>query len=108
MKLCIKLGKRAGLTIRQLGYPTKNSLKDWYLAYVQSHDLPRAYTWAPKYSLKQKQLAVGHFLSHGRSVSLTIKALSYPSKVLLGIWIQQAHPELCPCIGQAHKPLPDA
>ena len=33
VKLYIKLGKRAGLTIRQLGYPTKNSLKDWYQAY---------------------------------------------------------------------------
>lgn len=50
VKLYIKLGKRAGLTIRQLGYPTKNSLKDWYQAYEQSRDLPRAYTREPKSS----------------------------------------------------------
>ena len=30
VKLYIKLGKRSGPTIRQLGYPTKNSLKGWY------------------------------------------------------------------------------
>lgn len=102
VKLYIKLGKRAGLTIRQLGYPTKNSLKDWYLAYEQSRDLPRAFMRATKYSPWQSQLAVDYFLSHGRSVSLTINALGYPSKALLGIWIQQAHPELCPRIGQAH------
>jgi transposase-like protein len=31
VQLYIKLGKRVGLTIRQLGYPTKNTLKSWYL-----------------------------------------------------------------------------
>ena len=29
VKLYIKLSKRTGLTILQLGYPTKNSLKGW-------------------------------------------------------------------------------
>jgi putative transposase len=28
--LYIKLGKRTGATIRQLGYPTKNALKSWH------------------------------------------------------------------------------
>lgn len=30
VQLYIKLGKRIGLTIRQLGYPTKNALRTWY------------------------------------------------------------------------------
>lgn len=30
VELYIKLGKRVRPTIRQLGYPTKNSLKGWY------------------------------------------------------------------------------
>jgi putative transposase len=30
VELDIKLGKRVGPTIRQLGYPTKNALKGWY------------------------------------------------------------------------------
>jgi len=30
VQLYIKLGKRAGMTIRQLGYPTKNSLRNWH------------------------------------------------------------------------------
>lgn len=29
VQLYIKLGKRIGLTIRQLGYPTKNALRNW-------------------------------------------------------------------------------
>ena len=35
VKLYIKLGKRVGLTLRQLGYPTKNALKHWHLEYEQ-------------------------------------------------------------------------
>ena len=33
VKLYIKLGKRTGPTIRQLGYPTKNALKSWHREY---------------------------------------------------------------------------
>jgi hypothetical protein len=32
-KLYIKLGKRLEATIRQLGYPTKNSLIGWHREY---------------------------------------------------------------------------
>ena len=30
VRLYIKLGKRVGVTIQQLGYPTKNALKSWH------------------------------------------------------------------------------
>ena len=43
MHLYIKLGKRIGLTIRQLGYPTKNALKTWHGEYEQRRDLPAGY-----------------------------------------------------------------
>ena len=39
VKLYIKLGKRLKATIRQLGYPTKNSLIGWYREYERSQDL---------------------------------------------------------------------
>jgi putative transposase len=35
VELYIKLGKRVRPAIRQLGYPTKNSLKGWYNEYRQ-------------------------------------------------------------------------
>jgi len=37
VQLYIKLGKRVGLTIRQLGYPTKNALKAWQLWRVRAY-----------------------------------------------------------------------
>ncbi|PWK28112.1 hypothetical protein C7534_14023 [Pseudomonas sp. OV226] len=39
----IKRGKRVGATIRQLGKPTKNALKDGDRKYERSHDLPAGY-----------------------------------------------------------------
>lgn len=43
VQLYFKLGKHAGLTIRQLDYPTKNALKAWYRAYEQQEELLPAY-----------------------------------------------------------------
>ncbi|PFH20629.1 hypothetical protein [Burkholderia sp. JKS000303] len=39
VELYLKLGKRIKATIRQLGYPTKNSLKAWCEAFEKSGDL---------------------------------------------------------------------
>jgi len=39
VRLYIKLGKRTAATIRQLGYPTKNSLKGWHQEHEQGRDL---------------------------------------------------------------------
>lgn len=103
VQLYIKLGKRAGLTIRQLGYPTKNALKAWHRAYEQRQDLPPAYMRQPKYTPAQRQQAVDHFAANGRCLAVTIKALGYPSRALLAHWIRDAYPELRPRVGQAHE-----
>ena len=66
VKLYIKLGKRVGATLSQLGYPTKNALKSWHREFERHQDLPAAQvrSWQ-KYSDDQKQIAVEHFLNHG-------------------------------------------
>ena len=43
VQLYIRLDQRVGLTICQLGYPTKNSLKSWHREYVQRLELPVGY-----------------------------------------------------------------
>lgn len=59
VELYIKLDKRVRSTIRQLGYPTKNSLKGWYNEYQQKLDLPAGYAGrAPKFSQAQKAAAI--------------------------------------------------
>jgi transposase-like protein len=50
VQLHTKLGKRIGLTIRQLRYPTKNALKTWYREFEQRHELRSGYTRPAKFS----------------------------------------------------------
>ncbi|MEO7810978.1 MAG: IS3 family transposase [Usitatibacter sp.] len=95
VRLYIKLDKSVRLTIRQLGYPTKNALKHWHREYEQRLDLPSRYTRPPKYSQVEKELAVKHHLEHGRCLAATIQALGYPSRSLLHAWVQELHPEAC-------------
>jgi transposase-like protein len=76
--LYIQLGKRVAATIQQLGYPTKNSLKSWHREYEQGRALKTAVVRPPKFTAEQKARAVEHYLTHGRCVAFTIKALGYP------------------------------
>jgi putative transposase len=89
VRLYIKLGRRVGLTIRQLGYPTKNALKTWCREYEQSRDLPAGYVRQPKYTPACKERAVEHYLEHGRCIAATVKALGYPPRTLLDKWKNQ-------------------
>ena len=62
VKLYIKIEKRTGPTIRQLGYPTKNSLKGWCREYERNWDLQVGYARCrEKYTAKQMQIAVQHY-----------------------------------------------
>jgi putative transposase len=94
VELYIKLGKRVRPAIRQLGYPTKNSLKGWYREYEQRLDLPVGYAGRePKYSQTQKEAAVEHYLTHDRCVAATMRALGYPGRGTLAAWVREAIPE---------------
>lgn len=108
VRLYIKLGKRVGLTIRQLGYPTKNALKAWCREYEQSRDLPAGYVRQPKYTPACKERAVEHYLEHGRCIAATVKELGYPSRTLLARWLQELHPqERVRVIGQFRQLTPE-
>ena len=109
VRLYIKLGKRVGLTIRQLGYPTKNALKSWHREYEQRLDLSAGYLRQPRYSQAQKERAVEHYLEHGRCIAATIKSLGYPSRSLLAAWLQELHPpERARVVGRSHALTPGA
>ena len=95
VKLYIKFGKRTGPTIRQLGYPTKNSLKGWYREHEQDRGLRAGYARArQKYSVQQMQAAVQHYLGHDRCIASTLRALGYPCRQVLTGWIDELHPEV--------------
>jgi transposase-like protein len=108
VQLYIKLGRRIGLTIRQLGYPTKNALKTWYREYEQSHELRAGYTRPARFSQEQKVRAVEHYLEHGRCIAATIKSLGYPCRSLLSAWLQELHPRPTRVVGRSQELAPEA
>lgn len=109
VQLYIKLGKRLGLTIRQLGYPTKNALKTWYGEYEQRLELQAGYARPPRYSQAHKERAVEHHRDHGHCIAATIKALGYPSRSLLSAWIHELNPQArAPAVGRSQELAPEA
>lgn len=108
VQLYVKLGKRIGLTIQQLGYPTKNALKTWYREYQQSHELRAGYTRPAKFSQAEKERAVEHYLEHGQSIAATIKAPGYPCRSLLSAWLQELHPQRTRVVGRSQELAPEA
>lgn len=108
VQLYIKLGKRVGLTIRQLGYPTKNALKTWYREYEQSQDLRAGYNRTAKFSQGDRLRAVEHYLEHGRCIAVTVKALGYPCRSLLHAWLQELHPQPTRVVGRMQELAPEA
>lgn len=70
VQLYIKLGRRVKATIRQLGYATKNALKQWCREYERGPGLSAGYVRTKRrYSDEQKRIAVEHYLSHGRCIA---------------------------------------
>ena len=94
VRLYIKLEKRTGATIRQLGYPTKNALKSWHREYEQDGDLRVGLVRSrSKYSAEQKRVAVEHYLNHDRFLAGTRKTLGYPCRDTLAAWVHELLPE---------------
>lgn len=82
------------MTIRQLGYPTKNALKAWCVDFEQNGDVLKRYQRTkPKYSEEQKKTAVSHFMANGRCIAATIRSLGYPSRQKLSDWVCELYPE---------------
>jgi len=106
VELYLKFGKRIGTTIRHLGYPTKNSLKQWHQEFVMRGELQVAYARSKqKYSVEQKNVAIEHYMSHGRCFSSTMKALGYPSRGTLTDWVRDRYPETRKSVvGMAGRP----
>ena len=105
VKLYIKLGRRLGATIRQLGYPTKNSLVGWYREYERDRDLQVGYVRSSgKYSAEQMRVAVQHYLDHDRCMAFTLRASGYPCRDLLTPWIDELHPGPSRCATSRNCP----
>ena len=79
--------------IRELGYPTRRALRNWYEEYRDNKNLHTNYIRKYKYNSEEKHMAVNYYLEHGKSVSRTVRKLGYPSRAELNNWIADIAPD---------------
>lgn len=75
--------------LNELGYPSRGALRKWVYGFRRNGDMKKEFIRRPKYSLKQKQVAVEHYLEYGKCYSRTCRMLGYPSRALLTQWVME-------------------
>ena len=92
VELYEKYGCSAADTIRELGYPNRHTLANWYKEHKENGKLSDPKPRQRKYTDDQKRTAVDYYLEHGKSIARTRRALGYPSKQYLAEWIDELAP----------------
>ena len=82
-------------TITELGYPHRQTLRNWWKEYEATGDIPvgKDHHRKSEYTDDQARAAVDHYLEHGKSLARTMRALGYPKgrETLCG-WIDEIAP----------------
>ena len=89
VELYIKYNNNSAAVIRELGYPNRGTLRLWVKEFNQEGSLHGKYKEKSKYSDEQRKYAVNYYLEHGRSISKTIRAIGYPNRYTLSLWLQE-------------------
>jgi transposase InsO family protein/transposase-like protein len=95
IELYIKYEKSAADVIRELGYPDRKTLREWYRMYLVEQETGVLHERVSKYSPEAKEAAVRHYLEHGRRISRTIRAMGYPSRETFRKWCNELIPDWC-------------
>ena len=73
-------------TIAELGYPNRQTLRNWWLEHRETGEVPTPKR-EPMHSEEMRRRAVEHYLGHGKRLSRTMRALGYPkSREILAGW----------------------
>ena len=92
VKLYIKYTLSIADTIRELGYPSRNMLRQWYQEYIETGELHKLHGKKPKYSSEDKKRAISYYMEHGRNMARTIKAIGYPHWETMREWVRELAP----------------
>lgn len=93
VELYIKYGHSAADVIREPGYPSRASLRNWFREFEESGDLRAGKVRPCSFSDEQVRAAVDHYLEHGRSPARTVRAMGHPkSRATLAAWVDELAP----------------
>jgi transposase-like protein len=92
VKLLIQYDMSYSTVMRELGYPSRDSLLNWYAEFTHSDDLHPHFIKQPKYSKTEKEKVINYYIEHGKCISRTVKKLGYPSRPTLAKWIGELDP----------------
>lgn len=77
---------------RLLCGPSWWSVNRWYEEFVATGTVKDRRIYESKYTEKQRRDAVDHYLSNGKSLSATVRAVGYASHTLLAQWVDELAP----------------
>ncbi|MCK5847612.1 MAG: transposase, partial [Caldisericia bacterium] len=93
IKLYIQYNKSSARVVYELGYPSRKVLSRWYKRYqeeLKTGVVWDQYTSNKRYTKEQKEVAVKHYIEHGRNASQTSKSLGYPCREILKRWCEES------------------
>jgi len=86
----------AAAAIRELGYPERKTLINWYKDYQEGLATGEDRLSKPfksKYTDRQKSLAVDYYLKRGKCYRKTIRQFGYPTRDTLRKWVEEIAPD---------------
>jgi len=90
VQLLIKYDMSYSTVMRELGYPTYDSLKSWYKEYLKNNNKVKVITERKKkFTAAEKITAVNYYLEHGKCTRRTVNILGYPSRPTLDKWVNE-------------------
>lgn len=95
IELFIKYDKHVTKTVRELGYPSGSVLTLWYKDYIEEQEtgIPRSSKLKGlRFSIEEKQAALDYYFANGRNLLRTVKAMGYPSVMMLRRWCDRYRP----------------
>jgi len=91
--LWVKYDGSYAAVCRELGYPVVRTLRRWVEEYRLTDTLHEGFVRKQKYSERQKQAAIDYYVNHGRCINKAVRALGYPNRSTLGLWLDETLPE---------------
>lgn len=93
IELFIQYDHSYAQVIRELGYPNRHTLCNWWKDYEATGGVREGCKHrSGKFADGQKKAAVDHYLQHGKSASRAVRKLGYPSRQTLVNWVEQLAP----------------